>query len=544
MVYNVSITDRKIKLESRSEDTVGGNKGDTINFTFDEEWQGQEVKAAFLYNGIYKIRDVKSNSCEAPPIYKSVSFRLGVFVGNDEESTPYLSSTTIEIPTLLSTRDYMSSSQMDDEEFYLEALKVLDEIRYIAKNATDEAREEVTRLVGELGVVQTTGDSPTAVMSQRATTSYFAQHDKRITNLEQGLVPSPFEIDDSVAYIKDVPLNALQFAELSRVGGMTYKDGDTLKSANVTEIKHVGANLFNDEAWFEEKGFVKQSNGSWLCHSLNEPCWSNTRGRSGSMYINVVAKTENSGSVMYLTAYYTDGSGDVGCDVRPTSDFVTVSLVTDPTKTVDYIKWTYGSDGEYYLKGMSISFANVDYKPYTETYFTIPEAVRPAHGISDRVYDFIEWREDGTRKSQKCVGVLDMGTLDWNTSGNGFFSSSDLPFESVTRSEGKCVAYTVVQKDYRTIENGEMIINDPAYSSRPRVYVQDNSYRDDTGATFKENMSGVFIYYELATPEVTDISELLSADNYIGVEGGGTITAVNEYEYAVPTEITYQIKGA
>ena len=39
-----------------------------------------------------------------------------------------------------------------------------------ANEAAENAREEVETLVGELGVVQTTGDSPTAVMSQKATT--------------------------------------------------------------------------------------------------------------------------------------------------------------------------------------------------------------------------------------------------------------------------------------------------------------------------------------------------------------------------------------
>ena len=57
-------------------------------------------------------------------------------------------------------------------------------------------------------------------------------------------------------------------------------------------------------------------------------------------------------------------------------------------------------------------------------------------------------------------------------------------------------------------------------------------------------MSGVILYYELATPEVTDISDILPEDNYIGVEGGGTLTFKNEYEYDVPSEVTYQIKGA
>jgi hypothetical protein len=55
-------------------------------------------------------------------------------------------------------------------------------------------------------------------------------------------------------------------------------------------------------------------------------------------------------------------------------------------------------------------------------------------------------------------------------------------------------------------------------------------------------MSGVMLVYELATPVITDISDLLSADNFLAVEGGGTVTAVNENGLEAPSEITYMLK--
>ena len=47
--------------------------------------------------------------------------------------------------------------------------------------------------------------------------------EKRITNLEQGIIPSPFVTDDGVAYQKEVPANVLPFAEVEKIGGMTRK---------------------------------------------------------------------------------------------------------------------------------------------------------------------------------------------------------------------------------------------------------------------------------------------------------------------------------
>jgi hypothetical protein len=51
------------------------------------------------------------------------------------------------------------------------------------------------------------------------------------------------------------------------------------------------------------------------------------------------------------------------------------------------------------------------------------------------------------------------------------------------------------------------------------------------------------LYYELATPEVTDISDLITADNFIEVEPYGTLTFENEHHIDVPSTITYQLKG-
>jgi hypothetical protein len=44
------------------------------------------------------------------------------------------------------------------------------------------------------------------------------------------------------------------------------------------------------------------------------------------------------------------------------------------------------------------------------------------------------------------------------------------------------------------------------------------------------------------TPIETDICDLLSDDNFLKVEGGGVIRAVNEYKYGVPSTIKYTVK--
>ena len=48
--------------------------------------------------------------------------------------------------------------------------------------------------------------------------------------------------------------------------------------------------------------------------------------------------------------------------------------------------------------------------------------------------------------------------------------------------------------------------------------------------------------YVLDTPLTVDLSDVLSDDNFIEVEGKGTVTAANAYALAVPMKIEYQLK--
>ena len=61
-------------------------------------------------------------------------------------------------------------------------------------------------------------------------------------------------------------------------------------------------------------------------------------------------------------------------------------------------------------------------------------------------------------------------------------------------------------------------------------------------AAWEADGDPLVLYYELATPIVTDVSAYFSRDNFIEVEGGGVIIAQNENADAAPTAIKYQLK--
>lgn len=352
-----------------------------------------------------------------------------------------------------------------------------------------------------------------------------SRNDKRITNLEQGLTPDPFETDNSMAYQKDVPANALPYAEIAKVGGMTYKDGNTLRSAPVTEVKSVGVNLFDISKLSGMDSLVLSGD------KINVTTASNNSGVTSASRIKDVAPQLKVGDIVTLTAITT------GSDKYIYLEDALMPWYYGTSKTITEVM--LNSRITFYASGVSTSATISDimlnkgstalpYTPYVEHTLPIPEAVRPANGINGNVYDYIEWAEDGSQKQGVRCGVADLGTLAWQVESYYAYSLSLNP----AAKHGGELLYTNLPTGIRMsgIDTAQAIV----------VSFDEGRYDAET---FKAAMSGVMLVYELAEPIVTDISDLITADNLIGVEGNGTITFENEYGYAVPSEVTYQLKG-
>jgi hypothetical protein len=128
-----------------------------------------------------------------------------------------------------------------------------------------------------------------------------------------------------------------------------------------------------------------------------------------------------------------------------------------------------------------------------------------------------------------------MGTLNWEKIDNTWFAAY-VSAKAIGLSNLLCEKYPLAGVGFSGMPD-KTITGSVEYRY---VYVRDSEYSDV--ATFKAAMSGVMLYYELETPEVTDISDLISPDNFIPVEGGGTIAVVNEHELSAPSTILYMTK--
>lgn len=171
----------------------------------------------------------------------------------------------------------------------------------------------------------------------------------------------------------------------------------------------------------------------------------------------------------------------------------------------------------------------------------IPPAVQnlPGYGWSaGTAKNWVDWEN---KKYHQEVVRVDLGTLDWtyypdktDTYPYGFFSSDAI-------ANKKYGGSNCIQAKYA--RGGSFIINKSCFGNKGggNIYVVDDSYTDVTA--FKTAMQGVMLYYELATPIVTDISDILPSNNTLPVESGGTITFKNQHgdNYRLPVPNTLNL---
>ena len=177
-----------------------------------------------------------------------------------------------------------------------------------------------------------------------------------------------------------------------------------------------------------------------------------------------------------------------------------------------------------------------DYYPYSEPTIISSQTDRvdvvSADGISQqittgfpvlnsagRVYDYIDLNEG---KLHQRVGVVDLGTLGWTYYSDCFYSN-DINGCKIYKENDKntlCQVYAHNRTAYG------QVVNDKVFCIKGRrVWVSDSAYTDAT--VFKNAMSGVMLYYELAEEIVTDIEIPTELADWLTVEAGGSITFHN-----------------
>ena len=373
----------------------------------------------------------------------------------------------------------------------------------------------------------------------------------------RALYGEQYTVDDAVAHIKDVPADALPYAEIGEIGGMTYKINVgteaapvyELRSAEVTEAKSVGVNLF------DIIGETDTHYDSTIISGDTLTVFIDGRYARGETYI-IKVKPYTTYHILYDVSCGGNATGHI-VSIKNATESVWVSYINSSpyfdTGNSDKIYVDFSCHGDGWAKYKNIMIAEgataLPYTPYFHDILPIPEAVRALDGYgwgySATIRNYVDLKH---RKFVKMVNklILDGSNTVWNVyEGNALYNTGLMNDAKKQQSSG-LYALCAEIPEHKTIEG--RLDNDYIERVSQDVGIQINNVKnvwglnECTSDAFNAYLANnpITLYYELAEPIITDISDILPADNFLHIEAGGTITAVNEYGYAVPTTITYQ----
>lgn len=239
-------------------------------------------------------------------------------------------------------------------------------------------------------------------------------------------------------------------------------------------------------------------------------------------------------------AYITDANGKL----KSSTTYVT-------KKDISAIAFNWSAFiGGFAFKMQITQNATDSFIPYHQTAYQIPEAIRnlPGYGWSaGTAKNYVDYEN---KRYVQCVDSVDLGTLTWTNGESVSFKTHHLAGQKLTKSYGIAPNFICPRYSTKTQNEswGKTSITGIAATSNVGgyIYVNDTSYTD--AAAFKQAMQGVMLYYELASPIITDISDLIPDDflRNVEVEAGGSVTFKNSngdnYKIPVPSEEEYIVK--
>ena len=177
----------------------------------------------------------------------------------------------------------------------------------------------------------------------------------------------------------------------------------------------------------------------------------------------------------------------------------------------------------------------------------VPQAVRALEGygvgVNGNCFNALDLER---RRFLRRIGTVDLGTLTWRYTGdgNGCFYAYLNNGKKSQNANGLCAGYQATPVFPTALNDLRFVLGSPYITNASgSIALRDDSFNGNATA-FKAAMQGNILYYELNSAVETDLSAVLSEDDLIGVEPGGTITfcAANE-DVAVPSTVVYALRS-
>jgi hypothetical protein len=416
-----------------------------------------------------------------------------------------------------------------------------------AQAVADSLPEDYTTAVGK--IAENTAEIGRVKMSDKE----LKRRVDALYSIGQGITHR-FETDSETAYAKTIPTGA-KLMSVKSIGGHSEVIDGEIVSAGTEEVVEQGKNLFDyTDKTYHGANVNKVENGviytkGLTTTALNIPTIAENKY---TLSFKVKSNAANQGGLRWSlqkgknTSYAHDSSlikSEVGYAANTEYQAV-VTFVAD----TDFVSLCT-IVGMIYDVQLENGDTATNYSPFYQTAYQIPEAIRnlPGYGWSaGTARNYVDYEN---KKYYQCVGSVDLGTLTWTAGESVSFKTHHLAGQKLTKSYSIAPNFICPKYSTKTQNEswGKTSITGISATSNVNgyIYVNDTSYTDATA--FKQAMQGVMLYYELETPIVTDISDLIPDDflRNVEVEAGGSITfrsSNDSYRIPVPNEEEYIVK--
>ena len=382
----------------------------------------------------------------------------------------------------------------------------------------------------------------------------------------QKLDTSPFsnyEIFDLTQMfgIGNEPTSVEEFEAMFPNNYYQYNAGEII-TADTESVVEQGKNLLNADDYYAA---YKQSDGSYLNNSsdfagINIPI-GNYIGKTliATLKATVSSQPTSFFWLARINGTRIESSYEKGERVLANTTGIAKLAVTPKTQN-DTLAMSFGQGrGDVIVRDIQIELGDTPtaYAPFHRNEYPIPEAIRALPGYGWSAGTAKNWVDYENKKYYQCVDSVDLGTLTWmktssqSSVGDYFYAPvSAIGFKrlgafGITVHNILCSKYITVARNPNAFVDKTIVLDGDSIAVS-QIQVKDTAYTDATA--FKQAMSGVMLYYELANPIVTDISTLIPDDflRNIEIEAGGSVTFKNSngdsYRIPVPSEEEYIVK--
>lgn len=405
-----------------------------------------------------------------------------------------------------------------------------------AQAVADSLPEDYTTAVGK--IVENTAE----ITNVKLTDKELQRRVDALYFIGQGITHQ-FETDSETAYQKTVPTGA-KLMSVKSIGGHSEVIDGEIVSAGVTEVVEQGRNLFDVEkcaALGLYYGFEIDKNKT-LQIALKDGKTCPTNVSFGIVYVH--------GNTMANWLITSNGVRETITNSRDMTDSTQIMVACYPGN-----KETMQSIADAFdimlVDGIYKSDTMPAYAPYHSNVYPIPETIRalPGYGWSaGTARNYVDYEN---KRYVQCVSSVDLGTLAWSyrPEQQRFYAIADSITGKFSESFGivpniVVAKYDIVCFNDITTKTDNMKAS-AVKTANDYITIRNTAYTDATA--FKQAMQGVMLYYELETPIVTDISDLIPDDflRNVEVEAGGSITfrsSNDSYRIPVPNEEEYIVK--